>query len=282
MKKTHLLICFTILANLCGLVITAQTAPFQYKAKLPEGINTINDAQQDVIKILGKTQTVFLVESSDYSKVRLMSQKTFINKAVIENHWIVITTRLITYKLNVVISINRDFIVYEFPYQKESGKTGEYYRTTIDFADGTGVHLGSLDKELMCRLADDFYFVKKQTFAELNNKELTRFNSVIAKYKELAIKPQPTEEQRKLIVQANAAAQTKDYNQAIAYYQQLLQVSETSYPEAYFNLALLYGQEILFDNAILNMKKYLLLKPDATDARAAQDKIYEWEAGINK
>jgi len=26
------------------------------------------------------------------------------------------------------------------------------------------------------------------------------------------------------------------------------------------------------------MKKYLLLDPDPTEARSAQDKIYEWEA----
>jgi hypothetical protein len=28
------------------------------------------------------------------------------------------------------------------------------------------------------------------------------------------------------------------------------------------------------------MKKYLMLVPDAADAREAQDKIYEWEAFI--
>jgi len=30
------------------------------------------------------------------------------------------------------------------------------------------------------------------------------------------------------------------------------------------------------------MKKYLLLEPEATDARSAQDKIYEWEAKTGK
>ena len=28
------------------------------------------------------------------------------------------------------------------------------------------------------------------------------------------------------------------------------------------------------------MKKYLMLEPEATDARSAQDKIYEWKALI--
>jgi tetratricopeptide (TPR) repeat protein len=280
MKKIILLFWITILANLSLLKTMAQIVPFEYKAKISQSNHSVNDAQQDIIKMLEKPQTVYLVEAINYSNVRLFSKKTFIDRAVIENDGIVITTRLTTFNLNVVRSINRDFIVYEFPYRKESGKAGKYYRITIDFADGTGVHIGSVDKELMCHLADDFYFIKKQTITESNNTELARFSSVIARYKELVTKPPISEEQRKYIVQANAAAQKKDYNQAIAYYQQLLQVSETSYPEAYFNLALLYGQEILFDYAVLNMKKYLLLKPDATDARAAQDKIYEWEATI--
>jgi hypothetical protein len=30
------------------------------------------------------------------------------------------------------------------------------------------------------------------------------------------------------------------------------------------------------------MKKYLLLEPDASDARGAQDKIYEWEIMTQK
>jgi hypothetical protein len=281
MKKTLLLICFTILTNLSGLLIKAQIVTFQYESKTPEGKHTIADSQQDLINILNKTQTIYLIEISMASKVRLLDKRTFIDKAVITNDGIVITTRLTTFNLNVVRSLNRIFVVDGFPFQNY-GKKYVDYRTEVDLPDGTGVYIGCLDKELMCRLVDDFYFIKTQTAAEANDKELARFNSVVEKYRELAAKPQPSEEQRKYIVQANAAAQTKDYNQAIDHYQQVLKISETSYPEAYFNLALLYGQESLFGNAILNMKKYLVLKPDASDARAAQDKIYEWEAGINK
>ena len=268
MKKTLLLICFTILTNLCCLVINAQTVTFQYESKTPEGKHTITDSQQDLINILNRHQKVYMLEISMASKVSSLNKSTFIDKAVITNDGIVITTRLTTFNLNVVRSVNRIFVVDGFPYQS-NGKTYVDYRTELDFSDGTGVYLGSFDKELMCSLVDDLYFIKTQTIAEANDKELARFNSVVEKYRELAAKPQPSEEQRKYIVQANAAAQTKDYNQAIDHYQQVLKISETSYPEAYFNLALLYGQESLFDNAILNMKKYLVLKPDASDARAA-------------
>jgi len=46
----------------------------------------------------------------------------------------------------------------------------------------------------------------------------------------------------------------------------------------YHNLALLHAQENDPVLAIFYMKHYLLLAPDAPDSRAAQDKIYEWEA----
>ena len=50
------------------------------------------------------------------------------------------------------------------------------------------------------------------------------------------------------------------------------------YPEAWFNKALVLGEEKQYAGAIEHMKTYLKLVPEAADARAAQDKIYEWEA----
>lgn len=61
-----------------------------------------------------------------------------------------------------------------------------------------------------------------------------------------------------------------------------MDVDPVSYPEAYFNLALLSAQMQRFKPAIAYMKQYLLLAPDAKDARAGQDKIYEWELMLNR
>jgi hypothetical protein len=47
-------------------------------------------------------------------------------------------------------------------------------------------------------------------------------------------------------------------------------------------MALLSEQMKWFNSAIFYMKQYLLLVPDAKDARSAQDKIYEWEMQIKK
>jgi formylglycine-generating enzyme required for sulfatase activity len=42
-------------------------------------------------------------------------------------------------------------------------------------------------------------------------------------------------------------------------------------------LALLLGEAKKYRDAMREMKRYLQLEPQGTDARAAQDKIYQWE-----
>jgi tetratricopeptide (TPR) repeat protein len=108
------------------------------------------------------------------------------------------------------------------------------------------------------------------------------FEQKASEYRTLKVKPQVSEEQRKFIVQANAFNQQKMYNKAIELYFKAIEVDQTAYPAGYSNLALLLAQTNNFSAAIVNMKKYLLLEPEATDARSAQDKIYEWEAMIQK
>lgn len=103
------------------------------------------------------------------------------------------------------------------------------------------------------------------------------FVKAAEEYRSSSVKPEITEEQRKYIVQANALADEKKYNDAYRYYEKVIGINSVSYPAAYYNMALLNVQMNDYKNAILNMQKYLLIVPDAPDARAAQDKIYEWE-----
>ena len=65
-------------------------------------------------------------------------------------------------------------------------------------------------------------------------------------------------------------------------YLQALELEPVSYPAGYFNVALLYAQLHNFNTSISYMKQYLLLVPDAPDARSAQDKIYEWQFMVQK
>lgn len=91
-----------------------------------------------------------------------------------------------------------------------------------------------------------------------------------------------TEEQRRYIVQANVLTEQKLYSDAIEQYYNAMKINPISYPTMYYNMALLHAQLEHFGIAILNMKKYLLLAPDAPDARTAQDKIYEWQLNFRK
>lgn len=89
-----------------------------------------------------------------------------------------------------------------------------------------------------------------------------------------------TEEQRKYIVQANAANDARDYTNSLLLYNKALEVNAYSYPDAYFNIALIYAGLERYYQAIFAMKQYLILSPESGDSRNAQDKIYEWELNI--
>jgi len=110
--------------------------------------------------------------------------------------------------------------------------------------------------------------------------QLALFKPIAAQYRALKAKPPVSEELRKFIVQANMFNQNKSYDKAIELYNKVIELDPTAYPAAYSNMALLSAQVNKYNVAIYNMKKYLLLEPEAPDARNGQDKIYEWEAQV--
>jgi len=112
--------------------------------------------------------------------------------------------------------------------------------------------------------------------------QLTQFEPTAEKYRTLTVKPTISEAQREFIVQANLLNQQKRYDKAIELYNRAIELDPTSYPAAYSNLALLSAQLRDYNFAIYSMKKYLMLVPEAEDARSAQDKIYEWKMSLEK
>ncbi len=131
------------------------------------------------------------------------------------------------------------------------------------------------------RFADDL-FVIQQALKAKHDERRTLFESKAAQSRALNVKPPVSEEQRRYIVQANALTQQKNYAGAMDLYLKATDRDPVSYPAAYFNMALLYAQELRFKRAIESMNRYLLLEPDAKDARSARDKIYEWELMVPK
>lgn len=107
-------------------------------------------------------------------------------------------------------------------------------------------------------------------------RELREFEATARRYRDAAPKPELTEEARKYKVQAEAAIQDKDFAAAAGLFRQALRIAPW-WPEGHFNLALLLGETGDRGTAVQEMKRYLMLVPNAADAREAQDKIYAWE-----
>jgi len=133
-------------------------------------------------------------------------------------------------------------------------------------------------------IANLLFLLKNKSIAtqeKEDQKELEHFKSIAQQYQSLVVKPELHEDARKYLVQATTATEEKQYEEAIDLLGKAIAVDGV-YPQAHFNAALLWAQVTIYEAAILEMKKYLMLAPDATDARAAQDKIYEWERKIIK
>lgn len=104
----------------------------------------------------------------------------------------------------------------------------------------------------------------------------SRFQEALTTYGPTIVKPPMPEEARKFKVQAEAAIADKQFDEAADLYGKALDVAPW-WPEGHFNRALILGETGDLDQAIVEMKRYLALVPNATNTRAAQDKIYVWE-----
>lgn len=102
------------------------------------------------------------------------------------------------------------------------------------------------------------------------------FLGVVTKYQAANPKPEFPEEARKFKVQAEFAEQEKHIDQAIELYGKALAIVPW-WPEGHYKLALALAETKKYRDATREMKRYLLLAPDAPEARTAQDKIYQWE-----
>jgi formylglycine-generating enzyme required for sulfatase activity len=133
-------------------------------------------------------------------------------------------------------------------------------------------------KHIQTWLAVIVFMICAPSFADDANTAPDPFQQVVANYRAANPKPQLPEEARKYKVQAEFAVQGKQFANAADLYGKALEIAPW-WPEGHFNRALILGETKKYWDAMREMKRYLLLVPDAPDARAAQDKIYQWEGG---
>ncbi len=125
------------------------------------------------------------------------------------------------------------------------------------------------------RLADALYVLRQARLEDPTTGD--KFQEVVAQYRALAVKPPLPEEVRKFRVQAEFAAGQKRYDDAVRFYGEGIKLAPW-WAQGHFNRALLLAETRRFRDAANAMGRYIQLEPNATDARAAQDKIYQWEA----
>jgi len=178
-----------------------------------------------------------------------------------------------------------DRIELKFKRQNATVRLADLLDYTIKGSDYGYVPLGNFSFYMgnkATELASDLTFMQHLLIEKQFGSQLALFEPIAAQYHALKVKPVISEEQRKFIVQANFLNQQKMYEKAIETYKKALELDPIAYPGAYSNLALLSAQVKKFNAAIFYMKKYLMLEPAASDARSAQDKIYEWETQVAK
>jgi len=131
-------------------------------------------------------------------------------------------------------------------------------------------------KHLHTLLAIIVILICAPAFSDTTDNKIDPFQDVAAQYRAANPKPKLPEEAYKFKVQAEFAIQEKQFDKAAGLYGKALEVAPW-WPEGHFNRALILGETKKYRKAMSEMKRYLLLVPDAPDARAAQNMIYQWE-----
>jgi tetratricopeptide (TPR) repeat protein len=98
-------------------------------------------------------------------------------------------------------------------------------------------------------------------------------------WRALPTKPPLPEEVRRFKVLAEDAFQKKEFEKAAGYYEQGLAI-EPLCPDGQLNAALFYGELEMNAQAVLHMRRYLELCPDAKDAKKCRNQMYIWQEKI--
>jgi tetratricopeptide (TPR) repeat protein len=109
-----------------------------------------------------------------------------------------------------------------------------------------------------------------------NGAAWNQFRQQAAAWRALATKPPLPDAVRIRRIAAEDAIKNSNPNAALEYYEEGLDLYPT-WPEGWFNAALIEGQLGDYGEAVQHMQNYLELLPNAADAQAARDQIDLWQ-----
>lgn len=144
-------------------------------------------------------------------------------------------------------------------------------KAQIHFTFGTSYDLAFFEK--MKSIADALYVLKRAAMSDADD---TAFAETARAYREATTKPVLPEAARRLRVQIEDAVQDKNFENAADLCLEATRVAPW-WPDGHFNCAVVLSETHDYGLAVREMKRYLLLVPNAPDAHAAQNNIYRWE-----
>jgi tetratricopeptide (TPR) repeat protein len=156
---------------------------------------------------------------------------------------------------------------------KKNGYDWELHPTALDgiFGGGKG------DQAALRSLADALLVLKLRSSIEFDPTFQRRFDEAVRASRLAPAGSDISEAARRFRVQAELAFQKKDIPGAAGLYEQGLKV-EPGWAAGHYNRAEMLAAMERYTEALIAMHRYLTLRPDAADARAALDRTYEWES----
>jgi tetratricopeptide (TPR) repeat protein len=129
-------------------------------------------------------------------------------------------------------------------------------------------------KDEAVSVANALYVLKRH--AEGYREDDDKFADEARRYREMPVKPPLPEETKRYRVMAEDAFNNKEFEKALDYYLKGLAI-DPLWPDGQFNAAIIAGDLHVYDVAVSHMRRYLELRPEAADAKAAKEKLYLWE-----
>jgi tetratricopeptide (TPR) repeat protein len=113
-------------------------------------------------------------------------------------------------------------------------------------------------------------------YAAYQDEDFLEFHAAAVAWRQNPVKPPlgPVAERHRIL--AENAIKEHNLAAAVEHYQGAL-AAQPMWPEGWFNLALIYGEQNNYRDATDRMRHYLELLPDAPDAKGAREQIVIWE-----
>ncbi len=114
-------------------------------------------------------------------------------------------------------------------------------------------------------------------YAAHHQEDFSAFAAAAKSWRANPIKPPLNPESERLRAVAEKALDDQNLDAAVENYESALE-AQPMWPEGWYSLALLYGQQNNYQGAANCMRHYLELVPDAPDAKESREKMAGWEA----